>query len=364
VVLTGCYAEVQQNGLKGQLGVDLLVGNKDKLFIYEKVHDFLEGIERCDEASYPHNNIQQWGKAITGMKGYSRAYLKIQDGCNSSCSYCIVPRARGPEISRPPEEIFDEMRRLESAGYREVVLTGVHIGRYQFNGYQFHNLIDELLDGDGPRIRFSSMEPNEINESLLKTIEGKKRFCRHIHLAVQSGSDRILGLMNRPYDAKSIREVVSLLCGSFPGITVGADFIAGFPDESNQDFKLTETIANECGFGYLHCFSYSDRPGTKASIMSHKIDPKLKSARGQILRDLSNKLLRRHLENSIGCTGEIIVESRKHRPTDLHTGLSDNYLRAVFSGNSLDAGEILKVNYRSCAGEGKYQYLVGDRVDE
>lgn len=366
VAVTGCYAEVDRQTVMQIDGVDLVIDNDHKNRLFDLVERYrhrngsFENIRSERTTDYD----RRWGRAITGMRGYSRAFIKIQDGCNSSCSYCIVPRARGREISRSPEDIIREINRLSDSGYGEVVLTGVHIGRYNYRGYRFPDLLDDILTGDGPRIRFSSIEPNEVTGRLIAAVEGRSRFCRHMHIPVQSGSDRILRLMDRRYTADHIYKITGELKSVIGGITLGADFIVGFPSETEEDFRSSEKIASECGFDYLHVFSYSDRPGTKASMMEDKIDPEIKSDRSRRLIDLSFRLIENNLLKNIGSTGEIVLESRKHRPTGLNTGISDNYIRAVFSGNRATPGEFVNVIYRSKAGEGKYQYLMADKIDE
>ncbi|MBD3169698.1 MAG: tRNA (N(6)-L-threonylcarbamoyladenosine(37)-C(2))-methylthiotransferase MtaB [candidate division Zixibacteria bacterium] len=364
VVVTGCYAEVDPDALESIEGADLVIGNRGKANIYRIVSDYLEtGIIPPLDEVHPAEQCSVWGRAISEMKGYSRAFIKIQDGCNSNCSYCIVPRARGEETSRSLEEITGEIERLSSTGYNEIVLTGVHIGRYKYNGLDFPGLLKEILTGAGPRIRFSSIEPNEINDKLIAVISGNSRFCRHIHIPVQSGSDRILRAMNRGYRAEKIRRIAADLHNAVNGLTLGADFITGFPGETDEDFKHSETIASEARFGYLHVFTYSDRPDTKAARMKEKVDSEVKSKRtGELIR-LSSSLIEANLKANIGKTGEVILESRKHRATGMFTGISDNYLRAVFPECSSEYGRLARVRYKAHAGEGKYQYLLSEIDD-
>ncbi len=365
VIVTGCYAQIDPEKLQSIEGVDLVIGNKEKHIIYDILSQSQNSLNRTTLRTLPPlDDKRSWGKAITRMSGYSRAFIKIQDGCNSNCSYCIIPKARGREVSRDPDSIYSEIERLYNAGYNEIVLTGVHIGRYNYKGLNFPHLMEEILTGDGPRIRFSSIEPNEISDELVDAIGGKKRFCRHIHIPVQSGSDRILRLMRRGYRARKIKSITNKLKSAIYGITLGADFIVGFPAETDDDFAMSMDIALECGFAYLHTFTYSDRPGTDSSTMERKINPQIKSSRSKALRELSAKLMREHLLSNVGEVGEIIVESRKHRQTGLNTGISDNYLRAVFGENSISAGEFAKISYKSVGGSEKYQYLIGEKIND
>ncbi len=364
VVFTGCYAEVDSERFRNDPDVDLVVGTQEKSYIYERVMELIGEKVDTPIAHIEIRETDSWGRAITGMKGFSRAFIKIQDGCNSNCAYCIVPRARGDEISRPPEDIYKEIKRLENGGYKEVVLTGVHIGRYSYKGFRFHHLLRDILSGDGPRIRFSSLEPNEITDELIDTLSEQSRFCRHIHIPVQSGSDEVLASMRRGYGARKIREKTELLSKALPGVNLGADFIVGFPGETDKDFRLSRYLAESCEFGYLHVFSYSDRPGTIASGMSGKVTPEAKSQRSKQLRELSAGLLSKKLKSNIGQKGEIVVESRLHRKTGMNTGISDNYLRAILPGKNDIHGSIVKVRYLEHAGSGKYQYLISERIDD
>ncbi|MBD3234590.1 MAG: tRNA (N(6)-L-threonylcarbamoyladenosine(37)-C(2))-methylthiotransferase MtaB [candidate division Zixibacteria bacterium] len=363
VVFTGCYAEVDGVRFDSNPDIDLVVGTQEKSYIYERVMELIGKKVDTAISQQETSETERWGRAITGMKGFSRAFIKIQDGCNSNCAYCIVPRARGSEISRRPEEIYKEIERLENSGYKEVVLTGVHIGRYNYNDFRFHHLLRDILSGNGPRIRFSSLEPNEITDELIDTLIEQSRLCRHIHIPVQSGSDEILRSMRRGYKAQKIKKKTELLSKALPGINLGADFIVGFPGETERDFKLSYDLAESCGFGYLHVFSYSDRPATIASGMSGKVTPVAKSQRSKQLRELSSELLSKKLKSNIGQTGEIVVESRLHRKTGMNTGISDNYLRAILPGKNDIHGSIVKVRYLEHAGNGKYQYLISEKID-
>ncbi|MCP4634003.1 MAG: tRNA (N(6)-L-threonylcarbamoyladenosine(37)-C(2))-methylthiotransferase MtaB, partial [candidate division Zixibacteria bacterium] len=299
VVVTGCYAEVNRTVFENFDGVDIVVGNDQKSNLYDIVSHYINSGLLDNNPEEMSDSQRHWGRAITTMRGYSRAFIKIQDGCNANCTYCIVPKARGNEISRAPEEIAAEIERLTQAGYNEVVLTGVHIGRYNYRGMKFHQLLSELFSKDGPRIRFSSIEPIEVTGELIDVIADNNMFCRHMHIPVQSGSDRILQQMKRNYKSDFIREICYKLKQSIPGITIGADFIAGYPGENDDDFDKSCRLASDCGFGYLHVFSYSDRPGTVASSMTDKISPVLISKRSNELIGLSEKLISQNLTSNI-----------------------------------------------------------------
>jgi threonylcarbamoyladenosine tRNA methylthiotransferase MtaB len=350
VVVTGCYAEIEPHKLLDLPGVDLVVGNDHKPRLVEIVQEFLSvEAKRPAFVPSPPRGARSLvdSPSISGMRGYTRAFVRIQDGCNSSCSYCIIPQARGGEVSKPLEAVLEEARRLIDSGFREIVLTGIHIGRYRDGRMRLTDLLARLLE-DNPETRFrlSSIEPEEVTEELIDLFADHRNLCPHLHIAIQSADDEVIGAMNRRYTSLSLHGLLERVTSRVPRVTVGADFIVGFPGESDDRFLNTMSFVEKSSLAYLHVFSYSDRPGTAASSFEGKVPPEVKSRRSRLLIGLGKSMKWRHLQKFLGQRLEVLVESRRHRKTGLLTGLSDNYLRLLFGGGDDLKGQVVMVKAR------------------
>jgi threonylcarbamoyladenosine tRNA methylthiotransferase MtaB len=347
IVVTGCYAEVEPHKLLDLPGVDLVVGNDHKPRLAEIVQELVSARgERPVFVPSPPRGVRSLvdSPSISGMRGYTRAFVRIQDGCNSSCSYCIIPQARGGEVSKPFEPVLEEARRLIDSGFKEIVLTGIHIGRYRDGGLRLTDLLARLV-GDNPETRFrlSSIEPEEVTEELIELFANHGNLCPHLHIAIQSADDEVIGAMNRRYTSFFLHGLLERVTSRVPRATVGADFIVGFPGESDAHFLNTMSFVERSSLAYLHVFSYSDRPGTAASSFEDKVPPEVKSRRSRLLIGLGKSMRRRHLRRFLGQRLEVLVESRRHRKSGLLTGLSDNYLRLVFEGSDDLRGQVVVV---------------------
>ncbi|MFW9842746.1 MAG: radical SAM protein, partial [Candidatus Thorarchaeota archaeon] len=264
-------------------------------------------------------------------------------------SYCIVPRVRGPLVSFGPGAVIDEIRRLVSAGYHEVVLTAVHIGRYEFDGLDLAGLVIRILDEtDLSRIRLSSLEPNELTDELLNMAANSPRVCRHLHLPLQSGSDRILTMMRRPYRRDDYLSVVRKIKTANPDITIGCDLIVGFPGETEEDFGASLEILDSGYIDYGHIFSYSDRPGTVAADLSDKIDPGIIKERNRRARNICGRHRQRQMKSQIGKTLGVISERTPNRSGG-YNGVSDNYLKVHLPADVGGRREILRFLVRDVA---------------
>ena len=282
---------------------------------------------------------------ISGMRGYTRAFIKIQDGCNFSCSYCIIPKARGSEVSKPLKLVLEEAGRLADSGYKEIVLTGIHIGRYHDGGSSLTTLLDKLLRlNPQARFRLSSIEPEEVTPELVELLSTHTNLCPHLHLAIQSADGKVIKAMRRHYTPEFLEELLEAIVAKLPGVTLGADFIVGFPGETKEQFLNTLAFVSKSPLAYLHVFSYSDRPQTAASSFENKVTPKEKSERSRELIALGRSKKRKHLERFLGRELQVLIESRRHRQTGLLTGISDNYLRVVLEGSDDLKRQIVKVN--------------------
>jgi threonylcarbamoyladenosine tRNA methylthiotransferase MtaB len=315
VIVTGCYAELNREKILSMGEAIQVIENKNKLNIIN-----ILSVE-----------------TISSTFNYStraRPYVKIQDGCNSACSYCIVPQARGKSRSVPVPDVIERIHNFENAGFHEVVLTGINIGLYGYDLSHKVTLSDLLetilMKTKIKRVRVSSLEMNEINEKILE-IFSESRICRHFHLPLQSGDDTILKLMNRNYTASKYMNAVDQIIKRVPGIALGTDVVVGFPGEGNGEFFNTMKMLEELPFSYFHIFPYSIRPNTRASQMPNQVAPDIRKERCSELERLKIAKKTTYSEIQIGRRLDIIIEEHDKKNTSL--GTSSNYLRVRVMGN-------------------------------
>jgi threonylcarbamoyladenosine tRNA methylthiotransferase MtaB len=285
--------------------------------------------------------------AAASFPGHTRAFLKIQDGCDASCSYCIVPHVRGGSRSIPPEEVLERISSLGGADFREVVLTGIHLGAYGRDlqpAADLTSLVRRIAEGSPvERFRLSSIEPREVTDELLALIGNSSgRICRHLHIPLQSGDDAILAAMNRDYDGDFFRGLIEKIHRAVPGIAVGIDVMAGFPGETEAAFESTVCLVEKLPAAYLHVFPFSRRPGTPAASMPDQVSEEEKKRRTQRLRALGAAKRRAFAERFLGKTLEVLVEERQDRETRHLVGFSDNYIPVAVRGD-VSANRIVRV---------------------
>ncbi|MFQ6008627.1 MAG: tRNA (N(6)-L-threonylcarbamoyladenosine(37)-C(2))-methylthiotransferase MtaB [Candidatus Zixiibacteriota bacterium] len=346
IVVVGCYVENEPDRVAALEGVDVVVGNREKDAIAQILPGKLP--ELFDREPYKNCST-----TLTDFHEHNRAWIKISDGCNQRCSFCLVTIVRGNLVNRPAQEIIDEIKALVAHDYKEVVLTGVNIGYYSDRSVKppvtnLAELCQMILDEtDLYRLRLSSLEPQSVDKSIVKTFaESKGRICRHFHLPLQSASPKILRQMHRPYDCKLYVESVTKLKEAVPDTIIGADVIVGFPGETDEDFDSTCRLCESGPLDYLHVFSYSDRPGTMACELSDKVNHGVIRERNRILTRISNELRFNSHRRQLGKTLEFISE---HKQTDegYFWGISDNYLRVKLPGWAGGSKEIVKVKITS-----------------
>ncbi len=266
---------------------------------------------------------------------HTRAFLKIQDGCNARCSYCIVPYARGPSRSLPPEKVLENLMRLREKGFKEVVLTGIHIGSYGLDlspATSLKTLLEGIEQEDSPsRIRLSSIEPLDFSAGLIELLSGSSKVCPHLHIPIQSGDDGILKRMNRNYDRSFLFRLIREIHERIPGASIGADVIAGFPGESEEGFESTYALVDSLPFSYLHVFPYSKRKGTPASTFPGTVGDRVIKMRAERLRELGKEkrlvFYRRFLHEKM----EVLIEGRAGKNKNRLKGLSKNYVPVLLS---------------------------------
>jgi threonylcarbamoyladenosine tRNA methylthiotransferase MtaB len=349
IAVVGCYSEVEPGLLNKLPGVALVLGNEEKKSIGEVI------LERLFSET---SKINEQKNRIFGRFKHTRALVKIQDGCNESCSYCIVPKARGRERSRDANEIVEEIKGLRDKGFKEVVLTGVHIGKYSKNGMNLLVLLKKILaETQVERVRLSSIEPKELDEGLIRLMVEEKRICRHLHLPLQAGSNEILTRMRRNYTVDEYRDLIYDVSNMIENVTIGADVMVGFPGESEEDFEKTCGFILSSPLSYLHVFSYSERKGTLASEMKDKLTPQVIHKRSEILHQIGKEKWEKHLERFTGKKMEILVEGTKDKKTGRLIGLTDNYIRVLMEGDDGLKNKTLQV--KVVKREGKF--LIGER---
>jgi threonylcarbamoyladenosine tRNA methylthiotransferase MtaB len=358
VIATGCYTQLKPDDLSKIDGLSLMIGNSEKTNIIDHIKKL------STKNSGTSITIARPGSPLLYQPYYSsrsRAFLKIQDGCNFSCSYCTVPLARGRSRSLKPEDVMLSVKKLYDSGYREIVLTGIHIGSYGIDirpGNFLIDIVKEIVSSfPDIRIRLSSIEPQEFDEDILSLMKDGN-VCRHLHFPLQSGSDRMLKLMNRGYSTHNYAQLINRVSTAYPEISIGADIIAGFPGESDEDFHDTVKFVNDLPLSYFHIFPYSKRPNTKASISADHVDEKIKKERVKILLDISNKKKYNYMKRNIHKDLNVIVEQKSEK-TGSYRVLSDNYLKIDLKSDNLTPSQRLMVRVNSLTG-GK---LRGEPID-
>ena len=356
VVMTGCYART---------------ASKDRARLPEANHwfgnDSLKELSRLFGLLSDRPAIENTTPslaAVNRLLGRTRTFLKIQDGCDSACSYCIVPKARGPGRSVPPEEIIESAKRAEQDGAREIVLTGIHAGRYGADRGETDGLavlLERLLEKtEICRFRLGSVEPLEITPRLVERIATEKRICPHLHVPMQSGSDAILRRMRRPYTFATYREKLFSITSAIPEARLGADVIAGFPGESEQDFMETLERIQELPLSYLHAFPYSPRAGTESASWADDVAAAEKKRRTSLLLEADKEMRGNYAEAQVGKMLFVIAESESVKGNDREMkGLSENYLEVVFHSRNVAVGDIFPARILS-AREGRLEGRVTD----
>lgn len=321
VIVTGCMAEQYAQKYFSDKTNVIVVDNKHKNRIFDIVEAHLSG---------EFSDVEKFDGDVFGFEAaketfHTRSIVKIQDGCNNFCSYCIVPYVRGRAVSRPAEDILNNIKTELEYGFKEIVLTGVNISKYNFNGIGFEDLIKQILEIDKDfRLRIASIEPDDFSDSFIELFKNKK-LTQHIHLCLQSGSNDVLKRMHRHYTKEEFLEIVEKFRKIIPDFNFTTDIIVGLPGETDEDFADTLEVAKKIGFGHVHAFKYSRRSGTKADAMAGQIDEKIKNKRSKILRDLSEELSEKYLLSMVGKTQTLLTETIEN--DGFIYGYGENYVR-------------------------------------
>ncbi len=344
VVAMGCYAERAGNELARLEGVDLVLGNSEKSDIIER----LEESGHLSRLSY-----SRAGSAIVDFR--TRAFIKVHDGCNSSCAYCIVPLVRGREKSTPVDQVIGEVRQRVAEGYKEVVLTGTKVGLYRYDGVNLAGLLQRILtETDIKRLRLSSLQPGEISPELIG-LWRDERLCRHFHLSLQSGSDGMLRRMKRGYTVSGYQKAVALIRDMVPGVAITTDIIVGFPGETEAEFEESYELCRQTGFARIHVFPYSPRQGTQAAQLLERVGDGVKRERSHKMLALAAESARNFRQRFLGETMTVLWEKQSG---GVWSGLTDNYIRVYAKSDEDLANKLLPVKLTEVKGEGVWGYSI------
>jgi threonylcarbamoyladenosine tRNA methylthiotransferase MtaB len=337
VVVVGCYAQMEPDAIAEIEGVDLILGTNQKYRIFE----YLDTEE--DLVINVNMDKEFHGAATTPEDSHTRAFLKVQDGCNYICSFCIIPQARGRSRTISTNECLAEAKRLVNNGFKEIILTGVNIGEYsRSSGESFEELVKKLLDVKGlERLRLSSVEPNTVTKELLKVLADSPKAMDHFHLPLQSGSDHILKLMRRKYSISEYKEKLMMVKEYFPSAGIGADIITGFPGETDEEFETTINFLRENPITHFHPFPYSKRKNTLAAKMDCHVHPTAKKRRMQELLSLGEAKLSLFSEDQIGTSSDVLFE-RKNKQ-GYWEGYSSNYVKVCVHSSKDLSNNIFEV---------------------
>lgn len=350
VIVTGCYAQLRPEEIAEIEGVDVILGSNEKFKLFEYINSFEKKTLSCIHVSDEESLDEFHVATSTEADSRTRAFLKIQDGCDYKCSFCTIPRARGRSRSATPDLVVDNLKRLLDEGYREVILTGVNVGDYGVNSEtDFTNLLYKLVSVDGDfRMRISSIEPNLLTDDILDLTAENSKLVNHFHIPLQSGSTEILRKMQRRYKADYFRDLIFRAHEKIEDLGIGIDVIVGFPGESDEHFMETYNLLNEVPVSYLHVFTYSERPGTRAEDMPGIVDVFERKKRNNMLRILSAKKKSAFYRSMIGKELDVLWE---HQDIDgKMRGFASNYVRVQADYNDLLVNKISKVKIVSTDG--------------
>ena len=341
VVMTGCMVNNYSDSLEKFSNVDYFVENDRKNAILQIIDAHFKGEHLTEKDFIP----DVFGFNAAKNTFHTRSMIKIQDGCNNFCSYCIVPKVRGRAVSRPVNDIISNISQILEFGYKEIVLTGVNIGRYSYEGTNFEQLVEKILYIPGEfRVRISSIEPEGFGDQLIALFDHPK-LTQHLHLCLQSGSDMVLKRMRRFYTVREFLGMINKIRNRYPDFNFTTDIIVGFPGETETDFEESVKIARDYKFGHIHTFKYSVRKGTKAATMADQIPEKIKSERSRIIRQIADHNKLKYRTSLLGLNQKVLVEKINNKV--LARGLCELYVPVEFFGKNIRENEFALVKLES-----------------
>jgi threonylcarbamoyladenosine tRNA methylthiotransferase MtaB len=363
VIVTGCYAQRDAQALAAMPEVALVVGNGEKSKLLQLFEETL-GATQAERKIFASHIFKSGptdhfaydaGSNLASVSPFTRATIKVQDGCDDFCSFCIIPHLRGKSVSRPVASIIDHARTLAASGYKEIDLTGVHTGAYGEDLAPPTNLLtmlEQLVRVDGiERIRLNSIEPTTVSDELLDFVAESPKIAKHLHICLQSGDDEILRRMRRHYNVAAYRDLIARVVARMPQCGLGSDMLVGFPGETEAHFERTYHVVESLPLSYLHVFSYSSRPGTPAAKYADQVHPTAKKARSQRLRALGQAKKRAFAERFLGCTLDILLEGKRDKVRQLLSGLTENYIRVHVDAAEALVNQLVPVRLVAVEGE-------------
>ncbi len=357
IVVMGCYSQVRSADIKEIDGVDIIIGNTKKSKVVSLVEEYLKNKKSITEIdNIMHTDFEPM--ELDTFETRTRAFVKIQDGCNNFCSYCIIPYSRGNIRSKEKDDVVSEIKCLVKNGYKEVVLTGIHTGHYGKDkyDYDFSDLLSELCKIDNlKRIRISSIEITELDSKFIDVLKNNKVIVNHMHIPLQSGCDKTLKEMNRKYDTKYYLDKINLIRSIRPNISITTDLIVGFPNETEEDFNNTLSFLRKVKFSKIHVFPYSRRKGTKADLMDNQIDEQTKHKRVKDVLKLSEELEIEYMNKFINTDVLVLIEKFENGIISGHT---ENYIPVKANGVESDINELLMIHIDKM----EYPYLIGNKL--
>ncbi|UCD84803.1 MAG: tRNA (N(6)-L-threonylcarbamoyladenosine(37)-C(2))-methylthiotransferase MtaB [Deltaproteobacteria bacterium] len=364
VIVTGCYAQVNPHEIGKIPGVDYILGNREK----DKIEQYLLRLKKRDKPQIQIESITGEKKLeyplISRFPHHSRAFVKIQDGCNRHCTYCIIPYARGSSRSLEHNKVLRQIELLGRAGYREVVLSGINLGSYGADFHTRFSLSDLLLNIEKQRpierVRISSLNPDEISEGMINQLASSNILCSHLHISLQNGDDWILKRMGRNYTSEFFSELVMMIKSRIPEISIGVDIIVGFPGEGEENFNNTYKLLEVLPISYLHIFPFSKRINTPAAKFSNQVNGQIIKERSHYLKGLDQDKRKQFYQDFIGKKCLVLVEKKKDSKNGLLRGYSRNYLPVLLKGSDELMGREVEVKISRFEGEKLYTELISD----
>lgn len=352
VVVMGCYSQVSPEEVEAIEGVDIILGTSERNKIVDLTKEYQQNKKKINIVRDIHKDSDFQPINIERLKGMTRAYIKVQDGCNQYCSYCIIPYARGNVRSRSPIDVKAEVEKLCFNGFQEVVITGIHVASYgkDLKNFKLIDLLEFIHDVEGlERIRLSSMEQSLIDEDFMSRVSKLHKFCDHFHLSLQSGSDTVLKRMNRRYTSNEYLDKVNLIRKYYPRAGITTDIIVGFPGETEEEFQETLEFAKTVGFSKVHVFKYSKRSGTPAANRTDQVKEEIKSERSKLLIDLTDNLRYNYNNSFMNENVEILAEKENN---GVFSGHTKSYMEVVVKSDRNIKNQLVNVKVIDVSDEG------------
>lgn len=363
IAVVGCYSQIAPNEVSNIEGVDVVLGTRNKGEIVYWVNRAREEKEQVVEVYDVLRNNMFEDLNIEEYQSKTRAFLKIQDGCNRFCSYCLIPYARGGVCSKKPDKVMEEVKELANHGFKEIILSGIHTASYGVDLEEkitLVDLIEKIHNIDGiERIRIGSIDPTFFTEGVIEKIAKLRKMCPHYHLSLQSGCDETLKRMNRHYTAEQYKDVVEALRKAIPNISITTDIIVGFPGESEEEFNATYEFLKDIELSKMHIFKFSPRKGTKAASMKEQIAAEVKEDRSKKLIELNNMLEEKFMNKFIGMTMEVLYEQKLQDSQEKYEGYTPNYIKVVSECREDIEGKIFKTKLEKFSKD----YIIGNIIN-